>query len=276
MARPATQSAICSVAAQYLRLSAALSSISKQYQLSYTEPYFLDRPIAAGVDLYKYFTDFTQADYQGDTDAIGFRLGFPTSEFGSVGLRYTYRIDTVTPFDVADIPQQILDAAGTTQTSLIGYTFSYNTLDDYAKPTRGVTFSFSQDFAGFGGTLKYLRAETSFSVYKKLFWDEIVGSLTASAGYIEGYDGQAVRINERFFKGGDSFRGFQLAGIGPRDTAIEGKSGAVGGNVYFIGSTNIRLPDYLPEDYGSPRPCSAISARWDGSIAIHCLRRRDL
>ncbi len=235
--------------AQYLRLSASVSTISKQFQVSYTEPYFLDRPLAAGVDVYKYLTNFDQAAYQGDTTAIGFRLGFPTSEFGSVGLRYTYRLDKVTPYNLVNIPQQILDAAGSTQTSMIGYSYGYNTLDDYAKPTRGLTFSFSQDFAGFGGTLKYLRTESSFSVYKPLFAG-FVGSLTGSAGYITGYGGQRVRINERFFKGGDSFRGFQMAGVGPRDTAIPGDSGAVGGNVYAIGSINIRVPNFLPEDYG--------------------------
>ncbi len=175
-------------------------------------------------------------------------------------LRYTYRIDKVTPYNVANIPTQILDAAGTTQTSLIGYTFSYNTLDDYQKPTRGLTFSFSQDFAGFGGTLKYIRAESSFSVYKQLFFDGVVGSLSGSAGYISAYDGQTVRINERFFKGGDSFRGFQLAGIGPRDVAIPGNSGAIGGNVYAIGSINVRMPNFLPEITEYPPRCSAISA----------------
>lgn len=236
--------------AQYLRLSAALSSISKQFQVSYTEPYFLDKPLAAGVDLIKYLTNFDQAAYQGDTSAVTFRLGFPTSEFGSVQLRYSYRIDKVTPYNIANIPEQILEAAGTTQTSLIGYTFSYNTLDDYQKPTKGLTFSFSQDFAGFGGTLKYMRAETSASVYHRLFFDGVIGSLTGSAGYITAYDGQSVRINERFFKGGDSFRGFQIAGIGPRDVAVPGNSGAIGGNVYAIGSINVRVPNFLPEDYG--------------------------
>src|SRR5580704_6417309 len=72
---------------QYLRASIAVSSISKQAQLSFTEPWFLDRPLQAGFDIYKVYTYFNQADYTGDTDAIGLRLGFPTSEFGSVGLR---------------------------------------------------------------------------------------------------------------------------------------------------------------------------------------------
>lgn len=233
---------------QYLRGSVSVSSISKQFQISFTEPYFLDRPLAAGIDLYKIITDFQQADYQGDLTAAGVRFGFPTSEYGSVSLRYTYSIDRITPFIGA--PEQVFQAQGTTQTSLFGYTYSYNTLNDPIRPTNGLSFSVSQDLAGFGGTLKYLRSETSFSVYHPLIWDSVIASLTGSAGYITGYDGQTVRISERFFKGGDSFRGFALAGIGPRDVAVGNNAGAIGGNVYAIGTAQVRVPNFLPDDYG--------------------------
>ncbi len=233
---------------QLLRGSIALSQISKQFQISFTEPYFLDRPLAAGVDLYKVVTDFTQADYEGDTTAGGIRFGFPTSEYGNVGLRYTYRVDDVTALDGA--PLEIQLSQGTSQTSLIGYSYGYNTLDDPIKPSKGITFSFSQDIAGFGGSLKYLRTESSFAVYHPIVWDSVIASLTLSSGYITGYNGQSVRINERFFKGGDSFRGFALAGIGPRDVSVAGQGGALGGDVYAIGSAEVRVPNFLPEDYG--------------------------
>jgi outer membrane protein insertion porin family len=232
---------------QALRLSASVSSISKEFQFSFTEPNFLDRPLAAGFDLYKVITDFQQADYQGNTTAAGLRWGFPTSEFGSVGLRYTFRVDDITPF--ANAPQQIQLAAGTAQTSSIGYTYSYNTLDDPIKPVHGITASLSQDFAGLGGTLKYLKTEASFSYRHPIIWDDLVGTFSMTSGYINAYDGQHVRLNERFFKGGDTFRGFNIAGIGPRDIHAQGQ-GSVGGNAYAIGSFELRLPDFLPADYG--------------------------
>ncbi len=131
---------------QALRLSASVSSISKEFQFSFTEPYFLDRPLAAGIDLYKVLTNFDQASYQGNTTAAGLRFGFPTSEFGNVGLRYTFRIDDITPY--AGAPYQIQLAAGQSTTSSFGYTYGYNTLDDPIRPTHGMTFSFSQDLAG--------------------------------------------------------------------------------------------------------------------------------
>jgi outer membrane protein insertion porin family len=233
---------------QFLRASISASTISKEFQLSFTEPYFLDRAISGGIDLYKIVTDYDQADYQGDTTGASIRFGFPTSEYGSVGLRYTYKIDDVTPFPGA--PLQVQLAAGNSRTSEIGFSFGYNTLDDPIKPTRGWLFSVGQDFAGLGGSLKYLRTQGNAAYYHPLFGDSMIGSLNIESGFITGYDGQIIPIQERFFKGGDSFRGFAQAGVGPRDIAIKGDTGAVGGNFYAIGHAQLRLPEWLPPDYG--------------------------
>ncbi|GAA0572157.1 outer membrane protein assembly factor BamA [Rhizomicrobium electricum] len=236
---------------QFLRTSVAMSTISKQYQLSFTEPWFLNRPLAAGIDLYKWITNYNQANYQGDVTAAGLRFGFPTSEYGSVQLRYTFRVNKVTPYSgaPASLLQELELYGNSTNTSLVGFTFGYNTLDDYLKPTRGAMFSISQDFAGLGGGLKFIKTEGSWTGYRPLFWD-MVGSLTLGSGFIQGYGGNTVPIEERFFRGGDNFRGFKLAGIGPRDTSYQGDYGALGGDFYAQGSAQARLPDILPADYG--------------------------
>ena len=75
-------------------------------------------------------------------------------------------------------------------------------------------------------------------------------SLSGRFGYITGYDGSLVPFNERFFDGGDSFRGFALAGIGPRDIVAPNNTGALGGTVRAIGSAQMRFPALLPESYG--------------------------
>ena len=233
---------------QNLRASIAMSTLYQQFQFSFTEPYFLNRPLAAGFDIYKYLTDYQQADYRGDVTAIGLRLGFPTSEYGLVGLRYTYRINIVTPFSNA--PYEVQLAAGTTTTSEFGFSFQYNTLDDAIKPTSGMLFSVSQSFAGLGGSERYLKSEGSLTTFHKLWGDSLVGQLTLSSGYIGAYGGQHIPIQERYFKGGDSFRGFKLAGVGPRDVDVTGDAGAVGGDFFAIGTAEARLPDFLPADYG--------------------------
>src|SRR5690242_17858047 len=106
-----------------------------------------------------------------------------------------------------------------------------------------------------------------------VIWDNLIGSLSGSMGDIIGYNGQLIPINERFFKGGDSFPGFQLAGIGPRDTFVSGNTGAVGGNVYAIGNASVRLPSFLPEDYGittSLFTYFGTLGRIDGKVAWNC------
>jgi len=236
---------------QYMRASIALSTISKQYQFSFTEPWFLDRPLAAGIDLYKYVTDYNQASYEGDTTAAGVRFGFPTSEYGSIQIRYTYRLNKVTAYSGAppSLTQELELYGAKTSTSDLGFTFGYNTLDDYLKPTKGIMFSLNEDFAGFGGSLKFLKTEAEFTTYHKLMW-EMVGQLTGSVGFIQGYGGLTVPIEERFFRGGDTFRGFKLAGIGPRDLSVQSDYGALGGDFYLQGTAQARLPDIVPADYG--------------------------
>jgi outer membrane protein insertion porin family len=233
----------------FLRASIEASKIYRQAQLSFTNPYFLDRPMSGGFDLYKTITYFQQASYQGNTTGIGFRFGFPTSEYGGVSLRYTFRLDSITPYGFLN---PIIEAAaleGTATTSAIGYSYTYSTLDDRLKPTKGFTFEVDQDFAGFGGNVKYLRSVGAFSYHHPVFDSGFVWSLSANAGYITGYDNQDVRLQDRFFRGGDSFRGFALAGIGPREIGGQGNN-SVGGEAYAIGSAELRIPDFLPADYG--------------------------
>ncbi len=252
---------------QFMRASVSYSQIQQQYDLAFTEPYFLDRPLAAGFNLYRVQTDFTQADYQSTSSAASILLGFPVSEYGRITPRYTYKIDSLTADTNAPLAIQ-LAAENNVTTSLLGYSYIYDTRDDPIKPAKGIVFSLSQDIAGFGGDLKYLRNEGSLIFYHSLFDDDWIGSFSLSGGYINGYDGQDIRVNDRFFKGASSFRGFAIAGVGPRETSpcatttdpatgqlecIPGtkkQTAALGGDAYAIGTVEVRIPDFLPEDYG--------------------------
>jgi outer membrane protein insertion porin family len=233
---------------QFLKASVTISQISKEYTAAFTEPYFLDRPLAAGIQIFKAQTDYQQATYQSDNTGGTLSLNFPISEYSFVGLNYTYEIAKVQPYGGA--PLEILLAAGDTYGSIFGYSYAYNTLDDPRKPTKGVSASFSQGFAGFGGNLKFVKTSAAFAGYKSMFSDNVVSSLTLNSGYITGYGGANVPINQRFFEGGDTFRGFKLAGIGPRDIDAPIDQGALGGNVFAIGTLAARLPTIVPESYG--------------------------
>ena len=230
---------------QFLRASVSIGTFQKDYDFRFTEPYFMGRPLAAGFLIYKVITDFTdQIGYISDVTATGIQFGFPVSEFGRLSPHYNFAYTSIEAAGTTSLA--VLLAAGSYSASSIGYTYTYDTRDDVIKPTKGWNFALSQDVSGLGGDLKFLRSVVGLEYYHPFFFN-LVGDISFSAGYISGYGGVQVPINERFFKGGPSFRGFEIAGIGPRDTVGDS---ALGGQLYGIGTYQVRLPDILPADYG--------------------------
>jgi outer membrane protein insertion porin family len=236
-------------------LSARISagSLQQQIDLSFTEPHFLNRDLQGGFDIYGQRYDFTeQASYT--TTSIGgtFHVAFPLAPNAVLSTRYTIRTDDVIVAESLCAPGAELvsivlcEQRGSYLTSLVGYTLGLDRRNDPQNPTRGFFANFSQDVAGFGGTVHYVRSEARFGVYHGLNKDFIF-SFTGSAGYVDGWNGDTIRITDRFYKGGDDFRGFQIAGIGPRDTQF---GDALGGKLYAIGTMEMTIPTKLPEQYG--------------------------
>ncbi len=145
--------------------------------------------------------------------------------------------------------------------SIVGYSFFWDRTNDPIQPTRGFDFRFSQEAAGLGGDVKYLRTETSASMYRGI-WKDVIASARLSAGYVFPLEnGQGIRINNRFFRGGSSFRGFDVAGLGPREVVrvVDPATGEIvatrrlnsqGGNTYYQGTFELSLPSVFPEEYG--------------------------
>ncbi len=232
---------------QFLRTSVSIGTFQKDYDFRFTEPYFLGRPLAAGFLAYKVITDFSQQiGYISDVTAAGIQFGFPVSEFGRISPHYNFQFTNITATGTTSTLVTL--SQGQYSASSVGYTYTYDTRDDPLKPTKGWNFAVSQDVSGLGGDLKYLRSVAGVEYYHPFFFN-LVAEVALNTGYISGYGGTGIPINERFFKGGPSFRGFQIAGIGPRDIASD-PSAALGGQLFAIGTYQVRLPAILPEDYG--------------------------
>lgn len=145
--------------------------------------------------------------------------------------------------------------------SIVGYDLFWDQTNDPISPTRGFNFRFSQDLAGLGGDVKYIRTETGASFYRGI-WRDVVASANFSGGLVVPLDAdQGVRINNRFFRGGSTFRGFDVAGLGPREILrlIDPETGEVigtqrlnsmGGNAYYQGTFELTVPNFIPEEYG--------------------------
>lgn len=148
------------------------------------------------------------------------------------------------------------ESRGSFVTSLVGYTLAWDKRDDPITPHRGWTLTFGQSFAGLGGDVNYIRTEGSAAWYHPLY-KGFVWSLKLRSGYITGFGGDTVRLSDRFFEGATTFRGFDVAGVGPRYLSGGGSfqsgdlaSQSIGGKAYAIGTSEIFLPLPLPKSYG--------------------------
>lgn len=230
---------------QDLRLSTTLATRQQQIDLSFTEPYFLDRELAAGVDAFYRTTDFgDRSSFQEDEAGFGLRAGYQLTPRLRHTARYTFSRDRIDDL-AADASPAIRAQEGTFSTSSIGNEFFYDARNSRFTPTDGYFLRYDVDLAGLGGTERFLRNEVSAGVFESLFGTSIVGSLDGSAGLINDLDDE-IRISERFFLGGAKLRGFELGGLGPRDVSTDD---SLGGTQFYRASAEMQFPLGLPEEF---------------------------
>jgi outer membrane protein insertion porin family len=133
--------------------------------------------------------------------------------------------------------------------------YTYDQLDNPLKPTSGYRLQSMNEFAGLGGDVRYASAELAGYYFYPLM-EGFVVKFKGTGGHMVGWGGEEVPILDRFFKGGESFRGFARSGIGPRmERQISSSTGfgttdAIGGQTYAIGTVEVSFPVGLPEEFG--------------------------
>ena len=231
--------------AQDLRLNLRFGTKERQGELSFTEPYFMDRELSAGIDIFN-----TQRDLQDessyDREATGFalRMGYRITEPLSQTWKYVLREDEVTDIR-ADASLSIQEERGAFVTSALSQTLLYDTRDNRFNPTDGYFLQMDNAVAGIGGDSRYLRNRWDSAFYLPVAEEWIV-NLDAGGGYIFEL-GEDIRIVDRFFLGGGSLRGFEPAGVGPRDRSTDD---ALGGEWFYRLSAGLSFPLGLPNEFG--------------------------
>ncbi len=273
---------------QEVRAGVDYSIYSKSVNLGFTEPYLFDHNIALGVDVFR--RDYNSFSYnQNDRNTtynestLGFqvRAGVPLTEFWTVALRYGLSNDDVSldkstfysrysadgtldpnaplqcdPFRAG---RYLCDAVGKRLTSSLGYSLVFDNLNDRVHPTSGERFYISQDLAGLGGSVRYIRTKAEGHKY----WNVIGFTLSANAeaGYVYSLEGRKglgidkIRLTDRFYLGQPEFAGFDIRGLGPRvirapynsdgtlNTARnQVQDDALGGRAYYFGRLEAQLP----------------------------------
>ena len=213
--------------------------------VSFTEPYFLERNLSFGVDLFRRQRDFT-SEGSFSTRETGFRvrLGWRITEELTQFLGYEVNDKRVRDISVNASPL-IQAEAGKTTTTQVGTTLTYDTRDNRFTPTEGFVLSGSVSYGAPPGSVHFIKGVVRGAVHYTVIPGYVV-SLLGEGGIVSGI-GQDVRLNERFFLGGDSLRGFKLGGVGPRD-AITGDT--LGANKYYVVTTELSFPLGLPKEFG--------------------------
>jgi outer membrane protein insertion porin family len=272
---------------QTIGTSVNYSRYSRSVQLSFSEPYVFDRNISAGLDIFRrdfnsfnrFNRDRSRTFEQSSTGFTG-RAGVPLTEYMSLIGSYTFSHDNVTldpdtffsdldgdgirTCDPLRAGRFLCDAIGTRTSSIVGATVAYNSLDSRLRPTRGRNISLTTEFAGLGGTVKYVRVRGKAAQYWPVFGGFIF-SVSAEGGAINALEDRGgngvddVRLTDRFFLGEPQIRGFDIRGIGPRilrQPFIDDENGnpvpitnrdqnsddALGGRAYYLGRAELEIP----------------------------------
>ena len=218
---------------------------------SITDPYFLDRNLVAGADVFLINTNFLGTEPY-DESRVGFalRLGYAFNEHlrqtwsYSLVDRRVYNVETgASPF--------ILNEAGTTLLSQVSQVLTLDYRDSKIFPHSGYIIEGGTDFAGLGGDARFVRGNLNAAYYiplERVFGDPDWGlKFSGSTGYMVLLPGGREEIIDRFFLGGDNLRGFETGGAGPHDT---NSGDPLGGRFLWTQTTELRYPLPVSPDLG--------------------------
>lgn len=232
---------------QDLLFATTIAGKRTEFDVSFTEPYFLDRDLSAGFSVFHTTRDLQdESSYDQRRTGGSFQLGYPLSENWRQSLRYRMERNEITDVE-ADASRYIRDQEGERMTSALSQRVTFDNRDSKLFPTDGLNAWFDTEFAGLGGDAEYISGKLGGSYFYPVYEEKVILNILGEAGAIGGIGNGDVEINERYFLGGTNLRGFQSSGIGPRDIVTDD---ALGGNLFYRGSVELAFPLGLPEELG--------------------------
>jgi len=222
--------------------------------ISFTDPYFLDKNVSAGVDLF--FRRLDPGSNLENQAGYALRMGYDLTEYLRQTLSYQFRADDI--YHVKNkAPQAIHDETGYKFYDIIGSKLAYDRRDSQFDPRSGyfITLDTSLAFPGVGSAVSSLSNVKYVSgTLQGGYFYPVTSNVTLSAssevGYIQPLFGDYLHYPDGFFLGGpDSLRGFDVHGVGPREANARKKYGSIGGKFLWDGTVQASFPLGLPEEY---------------------------
>lgn len=231
---------------QNVSFATTIAGEKTEFDVGFTEPYFLNRDISAGFDVFHMTRDLQrESSYDQRRTGAGVHVGYPLSE--NWRQTVSQRLETNDIRNVDDDASLFIQRQeGERTTSALSQRLVYDTRDSVTFPTNGMIYWLDTEVAGLGGDAKYVSGKTGASYFYPIT-DQWVFNLLGETGAIEGYGDENVVISERFFIGNSTLRGFKKSGIGPRDAAT---GDALGGNFFYRGTAEVSFPIGLSKELG--------------------------
>jgi len=232
-------------------INGTLGTKESQIDLSATDPYFLDRNLVAGFDIFHIQNNNQQiANYSERRTGVTLNLGYEFNEHFRQNWNYSL-VDRNVYNIASDASIYVLNQAGQSVLSQLGQTITLDYRDSRTAAHTGFVVRLGTDFAGIGGDAHFVRTKIDGSYYIPL--DRFTNNsdwgivLSAGAGYLFNLGDHQERIIDRFFLGGDNLRGFEAGGAGPHDVTT---GDSLGGRFIWTQSSELRFPLPIPPDIG--------------------------
>ena len=227
------------------KFQSTVSEKQTTYNIALTEPYFLDKPISFSSNIFNTETENTQGDIKSDRFGLGLSIGIKEKLiFHSLG--YSFSEGTTTIASTSTANSVTGEEGKTISTSSIKYSLSNDTRDNVFNPSSGHKWSVSNTLAGFGGDTNFLKSIASYKTYHPINYGDYKFAFKLGAGFVTALDDKITSSN-RFSLSGSALRGFDNAGIGPRD---KGNNSTVGGNNFYNSSIELKSDRFMPDDTG--------------------------
>jgi outer membrane protein insertion porin family len=253
-------------AGQKLRLKVQLGTQRQDYELSFVEPWFLNRKLALGVDLYRHQLNFESPNNMYDETRTGMRLSLTralwsdffigsisyTLEDVNISLNSPYHNDKVLPaqpptippsptLTPANVPQAILDQTGNHVYSRFGTTLAYDTRNSTQLPNHGQRTEIDPEISV--GDSDYYKIELRTAWYFPGLLKGHVIEAVGRTGVAQAFTGGDVPFYDRYYLGGlYSLRGFKYRNVSPRQPGFTGVDEPIGGDSFWFGSVEYSIP----------------------------------
>ena len=230
---------------QVVQLRASIAEYQKQALFSFTEPYLFGRQLSGGFDVSYTMYDYSSLGgfgYDRDSLMVAGRMGWRLTDHWTQNVRLSASFDQ--NYDI-----QAKDGWQDATLFTLSTNFRYHNLDtNFQQNTHtGVVANLGLAYTGFGGTESYMRYSGDIIGMVNFWNDRWQLRSSLDFGYIQPIDDDYVSRVYRYFLGGESLRGFDVAGVGSR--LWYNTTYALGGLWKINGSTQLNFPIFIPDEY---------------------------